>query len=174
MNKPLYEFFTSDHREIEEILEKATENLDSIDMKLYEQFRVRLLTHIKMEEKVLFPAAQKANKSAAAPLAAQLRLEHGAITTLMVPTPTSELIKVLWHLLDVHDLKEEEPGGMYDLCENLTQGQTEVLLEELKSITAVPVLPHNDAPIAMEATRRALTRAGYDYDEIIQREKNSH
>src|SRR5574338_1710817 len=112
MNKPLYQFFTKDHRRIEELLDRATQNPGEIEMEYYQRFRAGLLTHIKMEEKILFPAVQKANGGIPVPPAAKLRLEHGAITALMVPPPTPSLIKVLRHVLERHDLTEEEPGGM--------------------------------------------------------------
>ncbi len=167
MNKPIYDFFTKDHRRIEILLEKATAGSDQIEMNYYHQFRVGLLTHIKMEEKVLFPAAQKANGGIALPIMAKLRLEHGAITALMVPPPNFELVKVLRYVLDKHDLAEEEPGGMYDVCEALTKNQTTLLLDQLANITAVPVLPHNEASFALDVAKRALIRAGYDFDAIV-------
>src|SRR5690554_4885057 len=103
MNKPIYDFFTQDHRRIEEILEEAIKDIDNIDLVLYAKFRIELLTHIKMEEKGLFKAAQLANGDKPIPLAKQLRLEHGAITSLMVPPPNPDLIKVLKHILEAHD-----------------------------------------------------------------------
>lgn len=166
MNRQLYQFFTKDHRRIEELLDLATENPGEIQMEYYQRFRAGLLTHIKMEEKILFPAAQKANGGIAVPLAAKLRLDHGAITALMVPPPTPALIKVLRHVLDKHDIAEEEPGGMYDICETLTTNQTNELLEQLAHISEVPVHPHHPAAFALEAAKRALTRAGYDYDTL--------
>ena len=166
MNKPLHEFFTNDHRRIEALLEKAMENPEQINMDYYHQFRVGLLTHIKMEEKVLFPAAQKANGGKPMPIMGKLRLEHGAITALMVPPPTVELVKVLWYVLDKHDLIEEEPGGMYDVCESLTHNQTQELLDQLRQTPAVPVLAHNEAAFALDVAKRTLGRAGYDYNEI--------
>lgn len=86
----------------------------------------------------------------------------------MVPPPTEELIKVIRYLLEQHDIAEEEPGGMYDACENLTQHQTQELLDQLSKVTEVPLNPLNHAPFALEAAKRALQRAGYDYDEIVK------
>ncbi len=53
MNKPLYQFFTDDHHAIDNLLNKATEKQGAIEMNYYHQFRIRLLRHIKMEEKTL-------------------------------------------------------------------------------------------------------------------------
>lgn len=168
MNKPIYHFFSRDHHRIEDLLDKATANPNEIKMDYYQQFRSGLLTHIKMEEKILFPAAQKANNNIPLPIAAKLRLEHGAITSLMVPPPDVKLIKVLRYILDKHDMAEEEPGGMYDMCEASTKNQTEELLEQLTKVTEVPLQPHNTAIYALEAAKRALIRAGYDYDALAK------
>lgn len=166
MNKPLYQFFTTDHRRIEEILNKATEDIHNIRMDDYHEFRTGLLKHIKMEEKIFFPAAQKANGGVPAPLASKLRLDHGAITALMVVPPDAAVIKVLRHVLEEHDLLEEQPGGMYDVCEDLTEGETHELLHQLENVTEVPVQSHNKAEYALEAAKRALARAGYDFDAL--------
>lgn len=168
MNKQLYQFFEKEHRRIEELLEKATEYPDGIQMEYYHRFRAGLLTHIKMEEKVLFPAAQEANGGVPLNIAAKLRLEHGALTALMVPPPTISLIKVLRYVLDKHDLAEEEPGGMYEICEALTEHRTRELLEQLAYVSEVPVHPHNTASFALEAAKRSLARAGYDYDALAK------
>lgn len=168
MNKPLHQFFTNDHHHIDALLTKATAQADEIDMNFYHQFRTRLLRHIKMEEKTLFPAAKKANLALMQELIPRYRLEHGALTALMVPPPTSALIKVIRYLLEKHDMAEEEPGGLYDVCEALTHGQTQELLAQLALTEEVPVHPPNPAPIAIESARRALERAGYNFDEIIE------
>lgn len=168
MNKPLYDFFENDHRRIEDLLRQATRNPDEVHQELYHRFRTGLLRHIKMEEKILFPAAQKANGGEPLPLQAKLRLDHGALTALMVVPPAPEVIKVLWHVMESHDLLEEEPGGMYDICENLTQNETASLLEQLKNTPEVPVHPHNTAGYALESAKRSLQRAGFDYDKIVE------
>lgn len=80
--------------------------------------------------------------------------------------PTHSIINAIRHVLEKHDFAEEENGGLYDVCEALTQGQTEELLAVLEKVEEVPVHPPNPAPIAIEAARRALLRAGYDFDKI--------
>ena len=168
MNKPLHHFFSQDHHRIENLLDKATAQPGEINMDYYHQFRTGLLRHIKMEEKTLFPAARKADPSVMQEIIPRYRLEHGAITALMVPPPDADLIKVIRYVLEKHDMAEEEPGGLYDVCEALTQGQTEELLELLADVEEVPVHPPNPAPIAIESARRALIRAGYNFDEIVK------
>lgn len=167
MNKPIYQFFTNDHRRIDELFNKATENPGNVQEDYYHQFRTGLLKHIKMEEKILFPAAQKANGNIPLPLAGKLRLDHGALTSLMVVPPSPEVIKVLLHVLDQHDLLEEEPGGMYDVCEKLTEGETSEILKQLESVAEVPVHPYNTAAYALDVAKRTLVRAGFDFDSIV-------
>lgn len=166
MNKPLYNFFTTDHRRIEELLNRAIKDPDDINMQAYHQFRTGLLKHIKMEEKILFPAAQRANGGIPLPLAAKLRLDHGALTSLMVVPPTKQVITVLMHVLEQHDLLEEQPGGMYDVCEKLAEAETHALLQQLAAVTEVPVQPFNEAGYALDAAKRALIRAGFDFESV--------
>jgi hypothetical protein len=168
MDNQIYQFFTSDHRRIELLLEKATEDVNNIDMDYYHSFRTGLLKHIKMEEKILFPAAQKANGGTPLSLASKLRLDHGAITSLMVVPPDPGVIKVLRHVLEKHDILEEQPGGMYDMCESLTTGETQNILDQLSKVTEVPVQQYNKADYALGAAKRALERAGFDFDAITK------
>lgn len=166
MNKVLYDFFTDDHRRIEKILEEATEDKGNVDLEKYYQFRIGLLTHIKMEEKILFVAAQKANGGEPLPLQAKLRLDHGALTSLMVCVPTPEVLQAVNYILEQHDILEEKAGGMYEACEKLTQNETQHILEDLKKVTPVPVHPFNEAPYVIDVAKRSLERAGFNFDEI--------
>lgn len=162
MNTPIHTFFTQDHRRLEELLDQAFKDPDAIREDLYHAFRVGLLTHIKMEEKILFPAAKAANGGVPIPLAAKLRLDHGALTALMVVPPNAAVIAAVRHILDEHDRLEEEPGGMYDICEKLTHAQTAEVLQRLEQTTPVPVHPPNTHPIAVDSANRAMARAGFD------------
>lgn len=168
MNNPIRYFLTNDHRRLEELLNKATENLQDIQMEYYAKFRVGLLTHIKMEEKILFPAAQKANKGIPLTMAAQLRLDHGALTALMTVPPNREVIKVLRYILDKHNEVEETMEGMYEACEQLAKEQTDFILQQLKETTEVPVHPLSTASYILDVAKRALERAGYNFDTIAQ------
>src|SRR5690606_24815728 len=122
-SKVLYDFFTEDHRRIEKIFAEATKDRQHVDLAKYHAFRVGLLTHIKMEEKILFVAAQKANGGEPLALQAKLRLDHGALTSLLVCFPSMQVIKVIDHILEEHDILEEQQGGMYEACETLTQNE---------------------------------------------------
>jgi len=168
MSKHLHQFFEKDHRRIDMLLNKATEQPNDIKTNYYHKFRTQLLRHIKMEEKILFTAAKKASSTIMEELLPQFRLEHGALTALMVPPPTPTLIKVIRYLLNTHNMKEEGEQGLYDICESLMQGHTKELLVQLLVTKEVPLHPPNPAPIAIDAAKRALIRAGYDFDEIVQ------
>lgn len=168
MNKALYDFFTEDHRRIEKFFEEATADKAHVDLEKYYQFRIGLLTHIKMEEKILFVAAQKANGGEPLPLQAKLRLDHGALTSLMVCVPTPQVIQAVSHILEQHDILEEQAGGMYEACEKLTQKETQQILENLKKVTPVPVHPFNEASYVIEVAKRSIERAGFNFHKISQ------
>lgn len=165
MRGSLYDFFVKDHRRLEELLDKATSAQGGYDMIAYGRFRSGLLKHIKMEETILLPAAQKAQGGVPLDIAAKIRLDHGALTALMVPPPSHMIIGALRAILASHDLIEEQPSGMYDRLEELTGPQVEDLVARARATPEVPVLPHNDAPFILDATRRALSRAGYSLDD---------
>ena len=162
MNAPIHAFFTQDHRRLEAILDQACKELEAIRELVDHMFRVGLLTHIKMEEKQRVLAAKEANDGEPIPLAAELRLDHGALTALMVVPPTAAVIAAVRRILDEHDRLEEEPGGMYDICEALTKAQTAELLTRLDQTTPVPVHPPNTHPIAVDSANRAMARAGFN------------
>lgn len=167
MNRKIHQFLAEDHSRLDDLLNKALLNPDEIDLESYHLFRIGLLKLIKMEEKILFPAAKKANGNVPIPLAAKLRLDHGALTMLMLLSPTRELAKVITFILQQHDELEEQEGGMYDICENLTENETAEILEKLKATTEVPVHPYNDSEIAFQSAKNALLRAGFDYETIL-------
>jgi hypothetical protein len=70
--------------------------------------------------------------------------------------------------LEKHDILEEQPGGMYDMCESLTAGDTQNILDQLSKVTEVPVQQYNKADYALGAAKRALERAGFDFDAIAK------
>jgi len=155
-------YLAGDHDRLDALLERAMSDPANIDAAAYAQFRAGLLKHIAMEEKVLLPAAQKARGGDALPIAARLRLDHGALTALLVPSPTASTVAAIRAVLKFHNPIEEDPGGVYDQCETLVGAEAEPILNELKNYREVKVLPHVDSPFVMEAARRAIARAGYD------------
>lgn len=168
MSNAIVDFLVEDHRRIEHYFSLAIADKKEIQLNYYMQFRKALLRHIKMEEKILFPAAKEKNEALMNGLIPRFRLEHGAITALMVPPPTQDLIKVIQHVLEQHDIAEEKEGGMYQICAELTEDQSKEILIALKASAEVPVHPFNEAPIGLEAAKRALIRAGYEFEKLLK------
>jgi hypothetical protein len=128
----------------------------------YAKFRKGLLRHIAIEEKILFPAISGSAGSTYSGLTGRLRLDHGALVSLLVPPPSQPIIATIRMILAAHNHLEEDPGGLYDIFERIA-GSDEKMLERLENLPGVPVLPHNEKPGALEATRRAVERAGYQF-----------
>ena len=164
MSREIHRYLADDHRRLEGLLDRATSDPQLIDGTAYAQFRAGLLKHIGMEEKVLFPSAQKQRGGAPLPAAARLRLDHGALVALLVPSPTPAIVAALRAILDTHDPVEEDPGGVYDQCEELAGEKVPEIIRRLKEFPDVRALPHVDTPFVMDATRRALARAGYSFE----------
>ena len=165
MNGPLYKFFVGDHRRLEKLLNRAAIRAPEYDMAVYGEFRSGLLKHIKMEENVIIPAALKARDGKPLAVAPKLRLDHGALVALLVPPPSPTIVKAIRGILSDHNRSEEDQGGLYDLCERLAGEQVDVLMKKVEDVPEVPVLPHKGGPNILEATRRALERAGYKLDD---------
>jgi hypothetical protein len=147
MTGPLHRFFADDHRRLEACLRQATAGSGAIDLDAFASFRAGLLRHIGMEEKVLFAAAREARGGEPLALAARLRVDHGAIASLLVPTPTREIVERLLSVLGPHNRREEEPGGAYDDCDDaLGPAAAARLAEELERFPEPPLKAYNDAP----------------------------
>lgn len=162
MSGKIHRYLADDHERLDGLLERAMSNPENIDAAAYAQFRAGLLKHIGMEEKVLLPGAQKLRGAEALPMASKLRLDHGALVALLVPSPTAPVVAAIRAILKAHNPIEEDPGGIYDQCEELAGGEADQILRQLQNYSEVKVLPHVNSPFVMEAMRRALARAGYD------------
>jgi hypothetical protein len=162
MHGVLYKYLSDDHDRLDALLNRAVAKPGVIDMEPYAEFRKGILRHISMEEKIVLPAIAKWQGGKKAAIAERLRLDHGAIVSLLVPPPTPSIVLTLKHIFEVHNPLEEQEGGLYELFETLARPDTERILCELKAAPAVPVLPHNEKPDAIETTRIALARAGYE------------
>jgi hypothetical protein len=163
---PLFRFFSADHRRLDALLARATAEPDRIDFAAFGEFRGGILRHIGMEEKVLIPAARRARGGEALPSAAKLRVDHGAIVALLVPTPTSAIAEDLRSLLGPHNRREEEEGGLYDACdEAVGEAEGERLVVELRAFPAVPLNPYNDDPLVTRHIRETVELARRQWGE---------
>ncbi len=149
---PLQRFFASDHRRLDELLRRAVAGHGPLDLACFGAFRAGLLRHIGMEEKVLFAVARAARGGRPLPIAARLRVDHGAIAALLVPTPTRALVAQLLSVLGPHNRREEEPGGAYEACDQAlgTAAAERLVDHELRGFPEPPLKPYNDQPAVFE------------------------
>ena len=163
--EPLFRFLADDHVRLAELLTRAEVGPEKIAYEPYKEFRAGLLKHIAMEEKILLPAAYRLQSGQPLPVADKLRRDHGALAALLVPTPTAAILVKIRAILNDHNAVEEGPDGVYEVCESLAADEAESLLGEMRHLSDVKLAPHVDSPQVVEATRRALERAGYHLEE---------
>ncbi|HQR15377.1 MAG TPA: hemerythrin domain-containing protein, partial [Nitrospira sp.] len=104
---PITTLLVEDHRRLDGLLCSSRATADQINQTTYDQFRAGLLRHIGMEEKLLLPAVQRWRGGAPLPVAAKLRLDHGALATLLMPTPTPQILATIRRILSDHNAVEE-------------------------------------------------------------------
>ena len=158
-------FLVEDHRRLDRLLQSAVAQAAQVDERAYDQFRAGLLRHIGMEEKILLPAAQRLRGGQLLSIAPKLRLDHGALAALLMPTPTPAIIATIRGILKDHNILEEGPGGLYKTCDELAGNEADRLLAKLQAAPELTVMPHSDGPAVLGAVHRALARAGYDFRE---------
>jgi hemerythrin superfamily protein len=163
MSGKIHRYLADDHRRLEGFLDRIFSDSGTVDQAVYAQFRSGLLKHIAWEEKILLPAARRL-RGEPLPVAAKLRLDHGALTALLVPPPSPRLIAAIRSILKSHNPLEEDPGGMYDQCEELAGKEADEILRQIEDYPEVKVLPNVDNQFVLEAARRAVARAGYSFE----------
>jgi len=67
-----------------------------------------------MEERILLPAARRANGGEPIADAERLRIDHARLACLLVPTPTPRIFEEIRDILGPHDRLEEGPDGVYE------------------------------------------------------------
>lgn len=166
MTGPLTSWFAADHARLDELLRRSVADPSAFDRQAFEAFRGGLLRHIALEEKILLPAVRAARGGEPHPVARRLRVEHGAIASLLVPTPDPAIVAELRSILEPHNAVEEEPQGLYRTCEELLGPGVETLLARARAYPAVRTAPHNDGPgvyrtaaAALRASARQAERA---------------
>ncbi len=157
----LYEYIAAEHTLLDKLLAQASGRDGAIDSGAYERFRNGLLRHISIEEKILLPMARRQRGGAALPIAARLRLDHGALAALMMLPPVAHTFRAIRAVLDAHNPLEETQGGAYEQCESLADSEVDGLLAQSAVTPPVPVSPWIDSPKVLAAAKRVLARAGY-------------
>ena len=156
----LSEYLCADHARIEADLRAAAAPA-GFAVGPYEAARAALLRHIAIEEKILLPYARAKRGGEPLPLAARLRKEHGAIASLLVPTPDAALVGELLGLLATHDALEEGAGGVYAQIAALVEpGDAEALLARAQAQPAPPLAPHFDGKGTHRTAESALRAHG--------------
>lgn len=156
------EYLTNDHRRLENLFASALRSGD-VDMALYDEFRVGLLQHIGLEESIVLPLMRERGGRFFGER--QLRLEHGAIAALLVPPPTPEVTRALGNLLQKHNLLEETDRTLYDILDDCVEEHAQ-LVERFARQAPPPLSRFINNPDAFEPARRAVARAGYDFNKL--------
>jgi hypothetical protein len=155
-------FLAADHARLDGLLRRAVADPVHIDRAAYAEFRAGQLKHIAMEEKILLPAAKRANDGEPLAIVAKLRRDHAAIAALLMPPPTPTIVAALQTILNDHNASEEGLGGLYGTCDEILAAEADEILVCLRAAPEVRVNRHADTPSVFGAARRALERAGYD------------
>lgn len=161
---PITEFLTADHARLDALTKRAGQG--PLGLAAFGEFREGLLRHIGMEEKILLPALI-GRPEAPVKLIEKLRLDHGALTNLLVPEPSREILAAMLAILGPHNRLEEEPGGFYDACDALLAGEADELTRRMKAAPELPLRAYSKRPEALAAAKRAMQRAGFDWEECV-------
>ncbi|HSD19413.1 MAG TPA: hemerythrin domain-containing protein [Anaeromyxobacter sp.] len=152
---PIARHLTDDHARLDALLARAMATPGVVERGAFDAFRAGLLRHIALEEKILLPAVRRA-RGESLPEVRQLRIEHGALASLLVPTPTPELVAEIQSILVPHDAREEGPGGVYDQCDRLLGSDAEALVARMRAYPPVRVAPYADGPRVLRSAEDAL------------------
>jgi hypothetical protein len=156
MPGPITSWFAEDHARLDRLLRKSVADPGAFDGEAFEAFRAELLRHIALEEKFLLPGARKARGGEPLPVARRLRVDHGAIASLLVPTPDARIVAELRSILEPHNAVEEGPAGLYEVCDRLLATGIDDLLERIRAYPPVKMAPHNDGPGTLRTADEAL------------------
>ena len=155
----LHQYMSEDHDRLDRLLERALASPDRFDLEAFEEFRVGLLRHIGIEEKILFPEARRRRGGEPLPVAARLKREHSAIAALLVPTPDRAIAGELRSILTDHNRAEEESGGAYELVATLAGDEADALLQRARAAPLPPPARHFDGAGTVRTAADALALA---------------
>lgn len=160
MSGPLTRFFQADHARLDALLDQALEDPNGIDAEVYARFRAGLLKHIALEEKLLLPAIRRARGGERLPMERRLRVDHGAIALLLVPSPTPELAAEIRSIIEPHNRFEEDAGGLYAIGDEILKLEADQFLEQVHAYPEVKVATYYDGPRACRSAAEALRISG--------------
>lgn len=150
----IHALLTADHDRLDALLGRL--GSEPLELAAYSELRAGLLRHIAMEEKVLFADARARRGGKPLPIVERLHADHAALASLLVPTPTLELLRSIRTILGEHNPLEEREHGLYEACEELAGDHVPELLARMHAIPAVRVSAHVDEPRIHEHIARML------------------
>jgi hypothetical protein len=140
---PLEQYLADDHVRLDALLRASVADPRRFDHDRFEEFRAGLLRHIGIEEKLLI--ARLRRRGEPLPVAKQLREDHAALASLMVPTPDHGLVREIGERLARHNALEEGAGGFYEECVKLLGEEATSILEQARVVAPPPLAPHFDS-----------------------------
>lgn len=147
----------ADHQRLHQLLSQA-QGKDTVITETYNEFRQGLMRHIAIEEKIFFPEMKKIIGTA--DIWRTIRIEHAALTSLLVPTPDLTLLNEIHLLLLDHDSKEEGSSGIYAEGERiLTPELRQQLSSRAEALPPIPMCAHIDSPNVHRTRASALASA---------------
>lgn len=160
--KQITHYLSADHDRLDQLLRLSITAAGEINTDAYQKFRQGLLRHIGIEEKILIPALKQNLDGEMQKTLDRIRSDHSAIVALLVPPPSPAIVQALKAILTGHNELEEKNGGFYERADAFDEIAAEQIAEKVKNAPDVKSLPNNPDPKVLDATRRALERAGYD------------
>src|SRR5512142_2392237 len=89
---PITRYLSEDHARLDALLSASIAGA-GFAREPFDAFRAGLLRHIALEEKILFRAVRDATgDDAIRALLSRPRVDHGALASLLVPTPSRALV----------------------------------------------------------------------------------
>jgi hypothetical protein len=162
---PITGYLAEDHARLDALLTRSVLPSGGMDLDAFDQFRGGLLRHIAIEEKVVFPALREARAGEPHPDWIRLRIDHGAITSLLVPSPTPELASEIRSILEPHNALEEGPGSVYASCDELRAETVAAVLDRARAYPPVRVAAYRDGPRVLRRAADALQLSAKQFDK---------
>jgi hypothetical protein len=159
MRGAIHDYFAADHERLDGLARRAVADPAGLDREAFDEFRRGLLRHIGMEERFLFPAVRRAIAGGPAVDLRRFRVEHAAITSLLVGTPDAALLLEIRSILTPHDDAEDGPGGLYDVCDDLLGSDADSVLARVRAYPTPRLRPYQDHPRVLRTARDALRMA---------------
>ncbi len=164
MPGPISRLLSDEHARLDTLLAESLAGPGGVDLTAFGAFRAGLLRHIALEEKIRLPAARAARGGEPLAQARRLRIDHGAIAALLVPTPTPELVRELRKILDPHNEVEEGAGGVYEACDALLSSDAAAIVERMRGYPPVKVARYQDGPRVCRTAEEALRISSMQFE----------